>query len=341
MNSATRVLNTLRRQPADRPPWVEIGFHPTMIARLAGREVRSTGSGFFPLPDPAAYEREIEIWIEVALEIGLDALALKNWGIGFPSSETHAWAMDGGTIKSLDDVERILDLGLSFVRPEFAACAPILIEKCRRAGLGCFFETSFGIGVAVTSIGFQDLILYSLEQPEILTRFFDYCEQGFTPVYELFHELGPDFMLIGDDIAFGQGPYLRPQDFRALVMPHFRRMAKKIDLPWMFHSDGNLMPVLDDLLSLGMSALHPIEPYGTMDIVQLKEQVGERVTLCGNLDMNLIANGAPAEIEEGVRWLHRHVGRGGGWMLSSSNSIDSGANPENVRAMGRAMRALI
>ena len=47
-----------------------------------------------------------------------------------------------------------------------------------------------------------------------------------------------------------------------------------------------------------------------------------------------------ADDQDAVRWLFQHVGGGGGWMLSSSNSIDSGADPENVRAMGRAMRAL-
>lgn len=340
MDSRTRLLNTLLRRETDRPPWMEIGFHPSIIARLSGREVQSTGSGFFPLPDPDAYAAEIEVWIRVAQEIGLDALALKNWGVGFPAEGTHAWAMDGGTIKTVDDVERILDMDVGFIRPSFEACARTLIHRCREAGLGCFLETSFGIGIAVTSIGFGDLLTYSLERPEVIARFFDYCERGFTPVYELFHALEPDFILIGDDIAFGQGPFLRPQEFRSLVMPHFRRMAERIRLPWVYHSDGNLLPIMEDLLELGMNALHPIEPYGTMDIAQVKRDYGQRVVLAGNVDMNLIANGTPREMRQAVEWLFTHVGQGGGWILGSSNSIDSGANPENVRAMGAAVRSL-
>jgi uroporphyrinogen decarboxylase len=229
---------------------------------------------------------------------------------------------------------------VDFVRPSFEACARTLIRKCRAAGLGCFLETSFGIGIAVTSIGFGDFIVYSLEHPEVIARFFDYCERGFTPVYELFHALDPDFILIGDDIAFGQGPYLRPQEFRSLVMPHFARMAQRISLPWVFHSDGNLMPIMDDLLKLGMNAIHPIEPYGTMDIVEVKRRYGHRVALAGNLDMNLIANGTPGDIREAIEWLFTHVGGDGGWILGSSNSIDSGASPANVCAMGDAVRSL-
>ena len=338
MTSRERVVNTLLRTPTDRPPWIEIGFHPSIVARLSGRETRAGGSGFFPLDDPEEYERDIDVWVRTALDIGLDALALKNWGVAFPSERGHA--MDGGTIKSLDDVERIIEMNPQFVRPAFERCAPILLRKCREADLACFFESSFGMGTALASIGFADLCLFSVEQPHIVERFFDYCEQGFAPVYELFHSLEPDFVLLGDDIAFGQGTYFSPETMRRIVFPNWRRRARTIRLPWVFHSDGNLLPVMEDLLSLGMHAIHPIEPYGTMDIAALKRQVGDRVCLAGNLDMNVIANGTPADIRREVRWLFEHVGQGGGWILSSSNSIDSGANPLNVRAMGRSVREL-
>ena len=219
---------------------MEIGFHPSIVARLTGRAVQSTGSGVFPLPGDE-YAREIDIWIEMAQSIGLDALALKNRGIGYPSEHTHPWAMDGGTIKTMADVERIIDRHLSFVNPTFEACAPILISKCREAGLGCFLETNFGIGVTVTSIGFGDFFTYSIERPEIISRFFDYCAQGFTPVLELFHSLRPDFILIGDDIAFGQGPYLRPGAMKELVLSHLEDGQKDqyaLGVPQRWESDA-------------------------------------------------------------------------------------------------------
>ena len=100
------------------------------------------------------------------------------------------------------------------------------------------------------------------------------------------------------------------------------------------------MPVMDDLVALGMNAIHPIEPYGTMDIVEVKRQYGELIVVAGNLDMNMIANGTPRDIHDAVQRLFDRVGQGGGWILGSSNSIDSGADPENVRAMGKAVRSL-
>ncbi len=336
MNSRERVVATLLRRPADRPPWVEIGFHPSIMSRIIGKEFVATGSGFFPLADDLDWKAELDRWVELALRIGLDALALKNWGVAFPGELGHQMA--GGTLKTIEDIERIIALAPPFIKPTFRRNADYLKTRCHEEGLACFFETHFGIGPCISSIGFADFCTIALERPEIILRFWDFFAAGLIPVLDLFHELEPDFILIGDDIAYGQGPYLSPELMRRVVFPHFQRMAARIEAPWMYHSDGNLLPVIEDLLELGMSAIHPIEPYGTMDIVRLKQEYGDRVVLAGNLDMNLIASATPETIEREVARLFHTVGTGGGWILSSSNSIDSGADPENVIAMGRAIR---
>ena len=74
------------------------------------------------------------------------------------------------------------------------------------------------------------------------------------------------------------GPMFSPRVLRQVFMPHMRRVADAIHatgLPWIFHSDGNLMPFLDDLLALGFNGLHPLEP-GPMDIEAMKRQIGAR-----------------------------------------------------------------
>lgn len=336
MNSCERLLNTLKRKPTDRPPWMEIDFHPSKVAAISGKPIQTKSWGAGAAGDLTQYEKEIDIWIEVAQEVGLDALAVTLWGKAWSGDGGHG--MEGGTIKTLADVERIIEINPNFIANGFESCARALKTKCRAAGLGCFFLTHFGVQSAISSIGFADICFLAMEQPEVILRYFDYCEQGFTPIFDLFHDIGPDFIVVGDDIAFGQGPFLSPDKMRELIFPHYRRMAEKISLPWVYHSDGNLMPIMDDLLDLGMNAIHPIEPYGTMDIIKVKKKYGDRVVLAGNLDMNLIAHGTRAQISDAVRQLFRDVGFDGGWILSSSNSIDNSANPENLRAMGTALQ---
>jgi len=58
--------------------------------------------------------------------------------------------------------------------------------------------------------------------------------------------------------------------FREIILPALRPAAEAITLPWIYHSDGDLTPILDDLLSLGMNALHPFAT-GAMDMAAVKE----------------------------------------------------------------------
>ena len=92
----------------------------------------------------------------------------------------------------------------------------------------------------------------------------------------------------------------------------------------------------DDLLSLGMAGLHPLE-VGAMDIFALKRRIGEQVALVGNVDMGLLAAGDPPDVERAVGELADRLSAGGGYLLSSGNSISADVQPRNVVAMGRAL----
>jgi uroporphyrinogen decarboxylase len=108
-------------------------------------------------------------------------------------------------------------------------------------------------------------------------------------------------------------------------------------LPWIFHTDGNFLPLLDDLLSLGMNALNPIEP-DAMDIRALRRRLGASVTLVGNIDINLLSLGTPEEVAECTRRTIADVAGEGAFILSSSNSIPGYCQVANVRAMVEACR---
>ena len=154
-------------------------------------------------------------------------------------------------------------------------------------------------------------------------------------------DLGVDLVWTMDDMAYRAGPMFSPRVLRQVFMPHMRRVAdaiKATGLPWIFHSDGNLMPFLDDLLALGFNGLHPIEP-GPMDIEALKAQIGDRVCLIGNIDLHYtLTLGTPEEVDAEVKRRIEVVGKGGGYMISSANSITSYCKVDNVKAMIAAIR---
>lgn len=108
--------------------------------------------------------------------------------------------------------------------------------------------------------------------------------------------------------------------------------------PWVFHSDGNILPILDDLFTLGMDAVHPIQP-GAMDIEEVKRIYGGKLCLVGNIDLGYtLTRGTPKEVEKEVSDRIRVVGDGGGYILSSAMTLTDYCKVENVLAMAAAAR---
>ncbi len=100
------------------------------------------------------------------------------------------------------------------------------------------------------------------------------------------------------------------------------------------HTDGNVMAILDMIVDTGIDALNPLEPAAHMDIEWVKERYGSRIALVGNIDCGYLLSQAPAEqVRRVTRETMRKAKPGGGFCLSSSNSIHSSVRPENYLAM--------
>jgi len=136
---------------------------------------------------------------------------------------------------------------------------------------------------------------------------------------------------------------MSPAHFREFISPHLRRLAELTHAagrPFIKHTDGLIWPLMEDLLSAGIDALHPLEPIARMDIGEVKARCGERIALCGNIDCTALLPFASAEqVEEAVKETIAKAAPGGGFVLSSSNSIHPGVRPENFRAMVEAAAA--
>jgi uroporphyrinogen decarboxylase len=56
------------------------------------------------------------------------------------------------------------------------------------------------------------------------------------------------------------------------------------------------------------------------------------------VDLNLLAAGTPEEVDQEVRELIRDVAPGGGYIVTSGNSLAGYCRPENVLALSRAVQ---
>ena len=144
-----------------------------------------------------------------------------------------------------------------------------------------------------------------------------------------------DFIFFGDDMAYTGGLMIPPEMMRELFFPWYRRyiqIARDAGKAIIFHSDGDIELIIPDFVAAGLSGLNPIEP-AAMDIVKLKQQYAGKLTLIGNIDVDLLSRGTPEEVETLTKKRLEELKTGGGYMLASSNSVCDYVKPENYLAM--------
>ncbi len=155
-------------------------------------------------------------------------------------------------------------------------------------------------------------------------------------------DAGADIVLTGDDYAHRKAPIMSPKAFREFVLPYLQEMvnvALEKGVPFIKHTDGNLWPIIDDIVDTGLTALDPLEPIAGMDIGRVKEAYGDRIALAGNVDCGeLLSRGNEEDVIEAVKETLAKAAVGGGHILASSNSIHPAVKPENYRAMVEAGR---
>jgi uroporphyrinogen decarboxylase len=103
----------------------------------------------------------------------------------------------------------------------------------------------------------------------------------------------------------------------------------------MYHCDGAIYPLIDELIELGVDLLNPIQPDAKgMEAQRLKDEFGERLSFHGGVDiLRILPQGTPDEVRDEVRRLVDTLGRDGGYVLCSSHHMQPDTPVENILAM--------
>jgi uroporphyrinogen decarboxylase len=129
------------------------------------------------------------------------------------------------------------------------------------------------------------------------------------------------------DYCFNTGPFFSPAMFDDFVTPYLADLIRGYRSQGYYvikHTDGNIMPILDQLLLGEPHALHSLDPQGGVDMAEMKRQVGDRVCLIGNVNCGLLDTGTDAECVESARYALKHGMPGGRYIFSTSNCIYTG-----------------
>ncbi len=149
-------------------------------------------------------------------------------------------------------------------------------------------------------------------------------------------DCGIDALYSASDLADNRGPYFNPKQMDRYVWPYFSMWVsevKRMGAYTILHSDGNLMPCIENIANSGVHALQAIDPVAGMDIYKLKNQVGDRLCLCGNIDCGLMLTGSPEQVGGAARDLLTGCKPNGGLVLGASNALQKEVPVENYMAM--------
>ncbi|MBI9017154.1 MAG: hypothetical protein JEZ07_07835 [Phycisphaerae bacterium] len=138
------------------------------------------------------------------------------------------------------------------------------------------------------------------------------------------------------DYCFNNGPFLSPKMFDEFVTPYLAELIagyREMGYYVIKHTDGNIMPILDSLVSANPHALHSIDPQGKVDIAEVKKRVGDKVCLIGNVNCGLLDTGTDQQVIESAQYALEHGMPGGGYIFSTSNCVYSGMNLERYELM--------
>ncbi len=135
-------------------------------------------------------------------------------------------------------------------------------------------------------------------------------------------DVGIDVLLLCSDYCYNSGPFISPPMFREFIQPYLARIieaARRDGLYTIKHTDGNIMPILDQLAECKPHGLHSIDPMAGVDIKEVKRLVGDSLCLCGNVHCAAMQTGTEQEVIDSATYCLTHGKPDGGYIFCTSN----------------------
>jgi uroporphyrinogen decarboxylase len=373
LTSRARVTRALNHQEPDQVPTDIGGGTSTTLVVEAYRNLRShLGLPAGEIKTLSKQYRSARLDHEVMQRLGSDCYPLRgrgpaNWTPppAGPGEYTDIWGVRWREIRYREDAfywevaqaplaEAGIDDLATYAWPDtgdpgytagLAEEARTLYEQTDYAieascGFYSFFETGYALR------GYEQLFADFSQNPDFVLALFEKLLEINLAGTRRFLDAAGRYITIfrmADDLASQTSLLMSPKMYRTFLKPFHRRYIEFVkahtDAKVLFHSDGKVTPLLDDLIEIGVDVLNPVQPSALGDLAALKTQYGDRLCFSGAIDtQQVLPTGSVADVCEEVKQRIGELGPGGGYILSSVHSIAVDVPPQNVLAMADAAR---
>ena len=342
--SRARVAKILAHEEADRVPYCAIRsadvrrIVDTMDLEPDHRALCLEGDFAFTLVEP-----EVELDRFRPYLTGLpDTAEVSYWGIGREAQKTQeGWHAGHRMFHPLAEVHSVEGLkGFPFPDIARSGADKGLEERVRRLKedgytvLGQMSQTI--LETAYNMRGMPQLMTDFFERPRYVAFLFEKIAEQRRFQARRFAEAGVDILRIGDDIASQQGLIVSPALYKAWIKPHHASIiaeARRVrpDIPVKYHSDGNLMALLPDLVEIGVTIINPVQPE-CINLAEVKRAFGKDLTLWGCMPVqSIFPHGSREDIQRHLEFLMTHIAVDGGLVLKFTNFLITERSLENLR----------
>lgn len=152
------------------------------------------------------------------------------------------------------------------------------------------------------------------------------------------HEGLLDGFALCSDYCFNVNPFFTPDMFSEYITPYLSAVIKGYhDMGYYVikHTDGNIMPIVEQMVECHPDALHSLDPQGGVDMGEIKRLYGDRVALCGNVNCGLLQTGTEEQVIEDTRRSLKQGMDGWGYVFCTSNCAYTGLPLERYELMNK------
>ena len=191
------------------------------------------------------------------------------------------------------------------------------------------------IDVAAEIRGITDFFMDFYRDPAAVHTIMDICTETCIAFANAQYEAGGSTMhhiMVSDD----SGSQLSKAHWKEFALPYLKRLFDGMPegVIGVIHNCSRVSHLLDLYVETGAKCIQFGED---ITIAEAKERVGDKMSLLGNMSpLGVMSTGTPEEVEEACRDLILKGAPGGGFLLSSSGSVNRATSMENLEAMLRA-----
>jgi len=327
------MLRALRREPVDRLPT------QTNYTRAMGRLL----AAHFGILEAELPERLGNHLLRVDLDYPRrtnpdGSIEFDWWGAGWSTRTEGYWHAFAPLANSLD-LDRY-----PWPDPHDRAILRGAEQTIRDQGANWFIAPNLGICLferAWSLRGFDALLMDMVERPEWVEDLLDRIVEIQATLARRFAAAGVHGGYFGDDYGAQRAMLFSPRLWRKLIKPRLARLFAifaEAGLPVIFHSDGDIRAILQDLVEIGLTTLNPVQPE-VLDHAWLHREYGAKLSFYGGVSTQaVLPSGTVEEVRAATLACARTLApKGTGLLIGASHRMQSDIPPKNVEAMLEAM----